>query len=112
MQDPRSGLSYGPIFNSIAHVLGVKCHTLIEKSSGRYYYVVKASSQKSKQILRSYFDTYPLLTSKFLDYRTWCDVDDLLIKKNHIEHVTQILKLKQSMKQSRIKFTWSHLQCL
>jgi LAGLIDADG endonuclease len=112
MQDPRSSLSYGPIFNSIAHVLGVKCHTLIEKSSGRYYYVVKASSLKSKQILRSYFDTYPLLTSKFLDYRAWCDVDDLLIKKNHIEHVTQILKLKQSMNQSRTKFTWSHLQCL
>nr|AOC61559.1 putative LAGLIDADG homing endonuclease [Gloeotilopsis planctonica] len=82
LKDPKSGLCYDELFNSIAYALNVKLCTIMEKKSGRYYYVIKASSLKSKDILRYYFDTYPLLTSKNLDYHDWCKVDDHMRNKN------------------------------
>jgi dimeric dUTPase (all-alpha-NTP-PPase superfamily) len=111
MQDPKSGLSYGELFNSIACALNVKLHTIMEKKSGRNYYVIKASSLKSKQILRNYFDTYPLLTSKNLDYKDWCKVDDLICKSKYkINDFNSIIELKNGMNRNRIKFTWCHLE--
>lgn len=74
--------------------------------------MIKATSRKSKQILRRYFDTYPLLTSKYLDYKDWCAVDDLLENKNHRKHLNQIQALKGSMNNCRQRLTWYHLRCL
>lgn len=83
MQDPKSGLSYGELFNSIACTLNVKFSTLrgYVQKSGRGYYVIKARCLKSKDVLRNYFDTYPLLTSKYLDIKDWCKVDDNNLKE-------------------------------
>jgi hypothetical protein len=91
MSDPKeNNLEYGSLFRAIALAIDVNLQTPMEKKSGRYYYAIKATSRKSKNILRHYFDTYPLLTSKFLDYRNWCAVDDLLKKKDHHKHLKQI----------------------
>ena len=108
--NPKSNyLEYSFIFNAIALTLGVNLHTVMEKKSGRYYYAIKATSRKSKDILRHYFDTYPLLTSKFSDYKDWCAVDNLLKKKSHRKHLEQIQALKTGMNDSRHKLTWEHL---
>lgn len=114
MQDPKSGLYYGALFNNIACALNVKLYTIMEKKSGRYYYVIKASSIRSKDVLRNYFDTYPLLTSKFLDYNDWCKVDDLMRKKNteKISSFDIISELKNGMNKNRTQFTWRHLEYL
>lgn len=113
MADPKeNSLEYGPLFSAISLGLGVNLHTNMEKKSGRYYYVVKATSRKSKEIVRHYFDTYPLLTSKFLDYRDWCAVDDLLKKKDHSKHLKQIQALKGKVNNNRSSFTWDHLHYL
>lgn len=87
---------------------------IIEKRSGRSYYAIKATSYKSKDTLRSYFDLYPLLTSKFLDYKSWCDADDLIRdkNKNRATYPEQIQCLKKGMNQSRCSFTWDHLRHL
>lgn len=110
MSDPRTGLSYHKLFCSIADALKVNICTITEKRSGRLYYAIKATSRKSKDILRSYFDSYPLLTSKFLDYKSWCNVDNLLKKKNLAKYLQQIQFLKQGMNNSRRSFTWNHLR--
>lgn len=110
MVDPRSNLGYSSIFNEIAKELGVNLHRIKQKN-GVHYYVIKATSRKSKQILRQYFDTHPLLTSKALDYRVWCAVDDLL-KRKYINYVEQIQEYKKSMNNGRRKFTWYHLRQL
>jgi LAGLIDADG endonuclease len=113
MSDPKeNNLEYGSLFRAIALAIDVNLQTPMEKKSGRYYYAIKATSRKSKNILRHYFDTYPLLTSKFLDYRNWCAVDDLLKKKDHHKHLKQIQLLKGKMNSCRKVFTWDHLHCL
>lgn len=113
MQDPKSGLDYGELFYGISQALNVKLYTIMEKKSGRYYYVIKASSLKSKQILRNYFDIYPLLTSKFLDYKDWCAVDDLMrIRSERQINFNHMFELKNGMNKSRTQFNWCHLEHL
>ena len=113
MTDPKeNSLDYEPLFRAIALALEVNLQTPIEKKSGRYYYAVKATSRKSKDILRNYFDINPLLTSKFLDYKDWCKVDNLLKEKENRKNLKQIQTLKGQMNNSRSVFTWDHLNCL
>jgi LAGLIDADG endonuclease len=78
---------------------------------GHDQFKIKLSSSRSKAKLRRYFDTYPLLTSKFLDYRAWCDVDDIMISKQHYTTpgASQISILKLTMNDARVNFNWHHL---
>jgi LAGLIDADG endonuclease len=112
MIHPKTSLSYQSVLSLIADLLCVNLNTIKEKASGRDYYLVKATSAKSKKKLRVYLDHYPLLTSKFLDYTNWCLVDDLMLQKQHYIQVTEIIKLKNSMNNSRTEFNWAHLDDL
>ncbi len=108
---PKINLSYKHIFSLIAQFLLVKLHIRKHKNTINEYYTVAISSAKSKQVIRTYLDKYPLLSSKYLDYQDWCAVDDLIIKKQHntkeAEKAINLLKL--SMNSNRTKFSWSHL---
>lgn len=103
--------SYKPIMNNIANYLCVKLNVRKQTRSNRYYYIVSMSSANSKGILRSYLDKYSLLTSKLLDYKLWCCVDDLMLTKNHTSEKGQqhIEKLKGSMNNLRLLYNWDHL---
>ena len=69
-------------------------------------------SRKSKDILRNYFDVNLLLTSKFLDYKDWCAVDNLLKKKENRKYLKQIQTLKGKIPIiTESMFTWHHLDC-
>ncbi len=103
--------SYRPIMSSIADYLFVKLNVRKQIRSGRSYYIVSMSSARSKKNLRAYLDKYPLLTSKFLDYKDWCAVDDLILMKKHYTEQGQqdIAKFKSSMNNSRVAYNWGHL---
>ena len=107
--------SYKSIMNRIADYLCVRLNIRKQARSGRSYYIISMSSAKSKKILRAYLDQYPLLSSKFLDYKDWCTVDDLMLIKKHYtkQSIAQIGKLKDGMNNSRAYFNWDHLDlCL
>jgi hypothetical protein len=91
--------SYEPIMNSIANYLCVKLNLRKQLNSGRTYYIISASSEKSKKILRAYHEKYPLLSSKFFDYLDWCAVDDLMQKQQHFtkKNIIKINELKKSI---------------
>ena len=103
--------SYRLIMSCIANYLCVKLNLRKQLKSGRTYYIISASSVKSKKILRAYHEKYPLLTSKFLDYLDWCYVDDLMLKQQHLtkENITKINELKKSMNLFRTFICWDHL---
>lgn len=105
------GESYEKIMGTIASYLCVKLNLRKQLNSGRTYYIVSASSVKSKKILRTYHEKYPLLTSKFLDHLDWCCVDDFMLKQQHLTktNITKINELKQSMNLSRTSICWNHL---
>jgi LAGLIDADG endonuclease len=111
---PKTGESYEPILTLIASYGGVKLTLRQQRHTQRSYYLVTLTSARSKKILRSYLDKFPLLTSKRLDYQDWCLVDDLIIAKSH--HTTKgtviVNRVKNGMNSYRTHFNWDHLKKL
>lgn len=115
MYYPKTGQSYFEIFTKIADFFCVKLGTLTARNPNALdQYKIKISSAKSKKILRAYLDKFPLLSSKYLDYKAWSEVDDLMIKKHHYtdDGVIKIAKIKKSMNNLRVNYNWKHLGCL
>lgn len=106
-----SGESLEKLMNNIAEFLNTKLRTrtLKEKYS---QFVVNTSSITSNKILINYLNTYPLLSSKYLDYRDWEKALDLYEKKLHRNpvYLEKIRTLKLNMNNSRSIFNWSHLE--
>ena len=90
---PKTGESYAPVIESIAEYFHVKVR--IKKGKHLRYYLIGASSKKSKKIIRSYLDKFSLLSSKYLNYKDWCVVD-----------------VKNTMNNNRTEFYWDHLNQL
>ena len=98
------------MIKSIAEYFHVKVR--IKKDKLRRYYVIEASSTKSKKIIRAYFDKFSLLSSKYLDYKDWCVIDDLIMTKQHLIQEELVRQIKNTMNTSRTEFNWDHLNLL
>jgi hypothetical protein len=112
MFDPITNESYEFLFKCIAKYLRVKLNTRKQTESGRSYFLVSMNSANSKKCLRAYLDKYPLLSSKFLDYKDWCAVDNLIISNQHYIQEQKVKQLKDRMNNSRTYFNWDHLNQL
>lgn len=75
-------------------------------------FVVNTSSKESNLILVDYLTTYPLINSKYLDFKCWEKCLKMYIDKLHKdpEHLEQMKLLKKSMNTGRTEFNWSHLE--
>lgn len=73
-----------------------------------YAFLVVAHNSRSHFIVRNYFDSFPLLSSKYLAYKDWCLVQDL--KKISIkENLENIKSIKNQFNSKRVIFDFSHL---
>ena len=106
---PKNG-SYAPVIESIAEYFHVKVR--IKKGKHLRYYLIGASSKKSKKIIRSYLDKFSLLSSKYLNYKDWCIVDDLIMTKRHRIEEERVRQIKNTMNNNRTEFYWDHLNQL
>lgn len=107
--------SYENILSLVASYLCVKLNIhKVKNPIITEQYTIDIGSVKSRKVLRAYLDRFPLLTSKFLDYKDWCLADDYIILKQHYleEKIIEIGKLKSSMNSSRTYFNWYHLKAL
>jgi len=68
MFDPISKDSYFSVLNELAKFLNCNLKTRKQISTGNEYFNITASSRKSLSIVLSYFEKYPLYSSKYLDY--------------------------------------------
>nr|AVR57723.1 LAGLIDADG homing endonuclease [Termitomyces sp. T132] len=111
--DPKTGDSYLNIMTSIATALGVSLNTSIHNDKVEYF-LISASSTKSRSIIVNYFSQFPLFSSKRLNYLDWLACHYLIVSKNHttLEGRKQALKLKSSMNRKRTYFNWDHLLSL
>jgi hypothetical protein len=64
----------------------------------------------SNKILIEYLNTYPLLSSKHLDFKDWETANNIYINKLHKDPIQyeKIRKLKANMNNGRTYFSWSH----
>jgi hypothetical protein len=68
MIEPKTNLSYFNILNEIAQLLNCNLLTRKQLSTGNEYYTLAATSRNSFIIIINYFETFPLFSSKYLDY--------------------------------------------
>jgi len=113
MLEPISGLSYQPLFLKLSEFLGTKLE-ISQHNLNKEYYKVRGYNRKSLNIILKYFSKFNLYSSKYLDYKDWAEVAELLLdKKAYLpENKIKIYQIKHSMNKKRIMFTWDHLKTL
>jgi hypothetical protein len=105
-------LSYYFIMSKIANYFGVnlysRTHTKLDKVYSSFNFMV--ANQNSLDITICYFNKFPLLSSKYLDYLDWLKIVE--IRKNssqtsfYLDIATQIRK---DFNKNRVTFSWKHL---
>jgi len=114
MLDSISNINYNSILLDISKYFCSNLLTRIHLSRGIEYYTVTASNKNSLFIIINYFNNYPLLSSKFLDYKNWAIAALLILNGLHlnVESKAAIDTLKFSMNINRSSFNWDHLNIL
>src|SRR5437588_12339635 len=111
----QGGNSYFNILTNIARFLSVNLYTRSREQKDKVFYsfTVVSHNIKSHQILRNYFDKFQLYSSKYLAYKDWCEVLDLM-KENTltIDNLDKIKAIKAQFNSKRKVFDFSHLNTL
>jgi len=77
--------SYYYIMQIIANFFNVNIRESKRFKHGRLYstYVVEAGGMSSHKIVVSYFSSFPLFSSKYINYLRWLEVHQMQLKKEH-----------------------------
>jgi hypothetical protein len=114
--DKQGGNSYFNILTKISAFFTVNLYTRTRISKDKVYYafMVVSHSSRSHEIVRSYFDRFPLYSSKYLAYKDWCTVQDLVKEPGGLtlERVEKIKTIKAQFNSKRKVFDFSHLDKL
>jgi hypothetical protein len=109
------GTTYYDILSIIAGLLGVNVYNRARllKETISYSYFFVTSTKRSIKLVRYYFNKFPLLSSKRLDYIDWCLIidkrDNNPRSSNNIQEC-QIIKSRLNSK--RTVLNWDHLDIL
>ena len=115
VSDTLGGNSYFNILTKISAYLNVNLYTRTRYVKDKVYYsfMVIAHNYKSHDIVREYFDRFPLYSSKYLAYKDWCKVQDIHRGKSLIkEDLDKIKEIKSQFNSKRKLFDFSHLDYL
>ncbi len=114
----QGGTSYCEILIKIARYLGVNLYSRsrIQKDKIFNSFMVISHNIKSHIKVINYFDRFSLYSSKYLAYKDWKFVVELLIKrKGKIltnEEILEVEKVKTQFNKKRILFDFTHLDSL
>jgi hypothetical protein len=113
----QGGASFFNICNKIATFFEVNLYsrtrTIDNKTFQAYY--IRAYSIKSHKIVYSYFEQYPLFSSKYLNYRDWVIIHQMQATRKVNKRLTEAElllcnKIKANFNTSRTQFNWDHLK--
>lgn len=105
--DKLIGDSCVPIMSKIAQFF--QCNVRYESDNEMSF---QAQADSKHYLTKSYFDKYPLMTSKHLDYLCFLQGLNYLGKHLTYKEIIEIQNIKSSMNNSRTHFNWDHLNIL
>ena len=114
----QGGTSYSEILIKIARYLGVNLYSRsrIQKDKIFNSFMVISYNIKSHNKVIDYFDRFPLYSSKYLAYKDWKYIVELLIKRNGKtltnKEILEVEKIKAQFNNKRKIFDFSHLDSL
>lgn len=103
--DKPTGLSCVPFMTEIADLFQCQINY---KSSNAMTFCAQANSKH--YLTKSYFDKYPLMSSKQLNYLCFIKGLNYLGKRLTNKKIRDVQTLKASMNSKRTYFDWNHLQ--
>lgn len=110
--------SYKPIMLKIANqILGRNTDPkhgrdlYLEPNGNSFQWRVRTTNKNENVGIVEYFNKFPLLSSKYLDYLNWEQAYNIILAKNHTKPsgLKLIKDLKNSMNSKRTEFSWEHL---
>ena len=106
-------ISFFSIMNLIGKYLGVNIlsRTRIKNDKEFYTFSVIAHNKNSQLLLVDYFNTYSLLSSKYLDYKSWL----YILKKqaensNTSSYLENAINIRKDFNSTRTSYNWEHLK--
>ena len=110
----QGGASYFNILTEISHFLTVNLYTRTRKKEDKVFYAFTAVAHnyRSHDIVRNYFDRFPLYSSKYLAYKDWCLVQDIYREGLTKEKLDKIKIIKNNFNSKRKLYNFSHLDSL
>ena len=106
--DKPTGDSCVSFMSKIAELF--QCKIIKYKFKNEMTFLAQANSKH--YLTKSYFDNYPLMTSKRLDYLCFLQGLNYLGKRLTDQEIIEIQKIKGSMNRNRTYFNWDHLNTL
>lgn len=111
---PITKESYFQVLTDIANFLN--CSLLVRKqvSTGNEYYTLTASSKTSLSIIINYLNKTPLFSSKFLDYKDWKEIAELVLESKQYtdDGLNKTDAARSNMNRQRTYYNWDHLNKL
>ena len=114
----KGGTSYCEILIKIARYLGVNLYSRSKIQKDKIFNSFKIISHNIQSHIKvmDYFDRFPLYSSKYLVYKDWKFIVELLIKGKGKtltnEEILEVEKVKAKFNKNRILFDFSHLDSL
>lgn len=111
----QGGASYFAILSKIATYLNVNLYsrTRIQKDKVFYVFMVISHSAASHAKVISYFDRFPLYSSKYLAYKDWSYVvEQARLRAGKVltpKEISEVEKIKAQFNNKRKSFDFSHL---
>ena len=107
-------ISYFDVLTELAEFLNCNLKTRKQTSTGNEYFNITASSRISLSTIITYFTSFSLYSSKYLDYKDWEKAASLVLSNGHYteQGINKIDFYKNNMNLKRTYFNWDHLKFL
>ena len=85
-----------------------------DRSGKQKCYRAKTTSKLGANEVIQYFNRFPLFSSKYLDFLSWKEAQNLIVRNAHhkkygLVGLNKIKELKNSINNNRNEFSWLHL---
>jgi len=105
-------VSYFSIMSKIGEFLGVNVLSRSRNKDDKQYYsfTVMAHNKNSHFKVKEYFNNFPLLSSKYLDFKDWLYILELQ-KSNSIttSYLDKAINIRKDFNKTRTTYKWDHL---
>uniref|UniRef100_UPI002236FCAD LAGLIDADG endonuclease n=1 Tax=Ramaria rubella TaxID=113071 RepID=UPI002236FCAD len=105
--------SFFPIMSKIARYLGVNIYSRSRTLKDKVFFSFTVVSHNKNSFLKvtNYFNKYPLLSSKFLDYRSWIYVLDLQMANSvTTSYLDKAINIRKDFNKTRSTYNWDHIK--
>ena len=106
-------VSYFSIMSILANYLGVNVYSRSRILKNKQYYSFILMTHNKNSLLKTidYFNKFPLLSSKFLDFKDWSYVLDLQLNNPLTTSYLNIaVNIRKDFNNTRTTYNWDHLK--